>query len=72
MQSKSKSEASKLESEFGCRYSVLLELFYFDPVQMLLIDPMHNLFLGTAKRMTQNIWIGNNILTSNNLRVIHR
>ena len=72
MQSRSKSEASEMESELGCRYSVLLELFYFDPVRMLLIDPMHNLFLGTAKRMTQSIWIGNNILTSNHLKVIHR
>ena len=70
MQSRSKPEASKLESELGCHYSVLLELFYFDLVCMLLIDPMHNLFLGTAKRMTQNTWIGKNILTSNNLKVI--
>lgn len=52
MGSKSKSEASKLESQLGCHSSVLLELCYFDPVGMLLIDPMHNLFLGTAKRMT--------------------
>ena len=49
LQSKSVSEKSKLESEHGCRYSILLELPYFDPVRMLLIDPMHNLFLGTGK-----------------------
>ena len=40
---------NKKESELGCRYSVLLELSYFRPIEMLLIDPMHNLFLGTAK-----------------------
>ena len=60
MQSKSKSDASKLESELGC---------------MLFIDPMHSLFLGMVKRMTQNLWIGiyyRNILTSSNLKVIHR
>ena len=45
LQSKSVSEKSKLESEHGCRYSILLELPYFDHVRMLLIDPMHNLFL---------------------------
>ena len=33
----------------GCRYSVLLDLPYFDPVRMTIIDPMHNLYLGTAK-----------------------
>ena len=40
-----------LESRFGCRYSILLDLPYFDPVRMTIIDPMHNLFLGTAKHM---------------------
>ena len=44
------------ESELGCRYSVLLELPYFDPPRMLAIDPMHNLFLGTGKRMLI-LWI---------------
>ena len=37
------------ESRLGCRYSVLLKLPYFNPIRMLAIDPMHNLFLGTAK-----------------------
>ena len=48
---KTPAERSKLESSAGCRYSILLELPYFDPIQMLLIDPMsmHNLFLGTSK-----------------------
>ena len=38
-------------SESGVRYSVLLELPYFDPIRFHVIDPMHNLLLGTAKRM---------------------
>lgn len=46
---KSKTAQSKKESEFGCRYSELLKLPYFDPIRMLLIDPMHCLFLGVAK-----------------------
>jgi hypothetical protein len=45
----SKTEQRKEESRLGCRYSVLLELPYFHPIEMLLIDPMHNLFLGTTK-----------------------
>ena len=70
--SKSVSEKSKLESEHGCRYSALLELPYFDPVRMLLIDPMHNLFLGTAKRMTQKIWLERQLITSRDLNTIHK
>ena len=46
-----KTGRSRMESECGCRPSVLLDLPYFDPVRMLLLDPMHNLFLGTAKHM---------------------
>lgn len=42
---------AELESFFGVRYSVLLKLPYFDVVRMTVIDPMHNLFLGTAKRI---------------------
>jgi hypothetical protein len=47
----SKSERESLERDFGTRYSVLLELVYFDPIRMTALDPMHNLFLGTAKHM---------------------
>ena len=43
------------ESRLGCRYSVLLKLPYFNPIRMLVIDPMHNLFLGTAKHMLK-VW----------------
>ena len=52
---KTKTKQKDEESKYGCRYSYLLELDYFDPVRMLCIDPMHNLFLGTGKRML-SIW----------------
>ena len=55
-QCKSKSEQSKLESELGCRYSVLLKLPYFNPIRMCPVNPMHNLYLGTSKHMIK-IWI---------------
>ena len=45
----------KLESLYGTRYSVLAELPYFDTVRMTIVDPMHNLFLGTAKKIL-TIW----------------
>lgn len=33
------------ESKLGVRYSVLVALPYFDPIQFVAIDAMHNLFL---------------------------
>ena len=44
-----KTELQKTESELGCRYSILLKLPYFDAPRMLIVDPLHNLFLGSAK-----------------------
>lgn len=56
VKSKTKGKRENLENFYGVRYSVLLELDYFDPIRMTIIDPMHNLFLGTAKRVL-NLWI---------------
>ena len=50
-------QQQELESKFGCRYSALLDLPYFDPVRMTIIDPMYNLFLGTAKHILKNAWM---------------
>lgn len=50
-----KSSQQQKESSLGCRYSVLLDLPYFDPIRMHIIDPMHNLFLGTGKHML-DVW----------------
>ena len=50
-----KSEQKQNLKKHGCRYSVLLRLSYFDPIRMCVIDPMHNLLLGTAKHMV-TIW----------------
>ncbi len=58
-----KTRRNRAESECGCkckcgcRYSVLLELEYFDPVRMVVIDPMHNLFLGSAKHIMKDLWL---------------
>ena len=45
----SRSKLLQEESKLGCRYSVLVKLPYFDAPRMLVVDPMHNLFLGSAK-----------------------
>ena len=44
-----KSERAAAETSSGCHYSVLLELPYLNAPRMLIVDPMHNLFLGSAK-----------------------
>ena len=66
---KSRTEQKKLERTHGCRYSILLKLPYFDPIRMCIIDPMHNLLLGTAKHML-TIWKDLNFLTHEHFKVI--
>ena len=41
---RTKTERKQKESAFGCRYSLLLTLPYFNPIRMLAIDHMHTLF----------------------------
>ena len=41
-----RSAQTEIEREHGCRYSVLLRLPYFDPVQMCVINPMRNLAIS--------------------------
>lgn len=50
-----KAEQKEIERNHGVRYSVLNELPYFDPPRMCIIDPMHNLLLGTSKHMME-VW----------------
>ena len=49
-----------------------LQLPYFDAPRMLIVDPMHNLFLGSAKCMMQSIWIERKILTDQHFKVIQQ
>ena len=70
LQCKTHTERTKLESQLGCWFSVLQDLPYFDPVRMMVIDPMHNLFLGSAKHFTQNILINTGILDKPKLLII--
>lgn len=65
------SDQAELEREHGVRYSVLLQLPYFDPVRMCIIDPMHNLLLGTAKHMV-SIWRDKDILSKAQLEEIQK
>ena len=57
-----KTGMQKIESKFGVRCSVLLGLPYYDPIRFVAIDTMHNLFLGTGKKMFK-LWVESGILT---------
>ena len=64
---------SKRESEetsTGVKYSVLLELKYFNPIRHNIVDPMHNLFLGTAKCILKDIWLPQGIISLKQLQTI--
>jgi hypothetical protein len=67
-----KSKKSQLESTYGCRYSELLRLPYFDPVRMTIIDPMHNLYLGTAKHILKDVWFERMLIKKRDIDVIQK
>ena len=64
---RSKHEA--LATKYGVYYSCLLQLEYFDAVRFTAIDPMHNLFLGTAKHQFK-LWVKNNFLMKKDLKIL--
>ena len=59
------------ETEKGVRYSVLMDLPYFDPCKFVAIDNMHNLYLGTAKHAFTT-WVESGILSNTSLEVIEK
>ncbi|CAH3161327.1 unnamed protein product [Pocillopora meandrina] len=60
-------DRASLEQQFGTRFSELMSLPHFDCVRFHIIDPMHNLFTGTAKHVMKNIWLdGENPLIKKN------
>lgn len=71
MKCNTKTERARKESELGCRYSVLLDLPYFNPPTMLIVDPMHNLLLGTGKHMIST-WIKTGLLDSQKFEQIQQ
>ena len=68
----SKSQLRKKGSELGCRYSCLQKLPYYDAPRMLVVDPMHNLFLGLAKHFTKRVLIEKQLLTESDFEVIQQ
>lgn len=64
-----KTELHNLESKYGIRFSMLIELPLFDPIRFTVIDPMHNLLLGSAKHVF-SIWVEKGLLTQSNLQTL--
>ena len=65
LQATSESKRKQMERTLGCRYTELLRLCY----GFVIIDPMHNLLLGTAKHMFKT-WTDKGILKTQNLKDI--
>ena len=60
---KTQVERQKIERESGVRYTELLRLPYFDSVRFSVVDPMHNILLGTVKLMI-SIWEEKTLLSA--------
>ena len=67
--STSQSKHATLATKYGVYYSSLLQLENFNPLRFTAIDPMHNLFLGTAKHVFK-LWIEKNLLSKKDLKVL--
>src|SRR2546429_1373729 len=50
----------------------MLRLPYFDPIRFLMIDPMHNLFLGIAHWIVKRLWIDNEKITKVDLELMEK
>ena len=59
LEARTPSERNTLELNTGSRFTELMHLVYYDCIRFSIIDPMHNLFLGSSKRILQSQWMDN-------------
>ena len=64
-------EKVRLQKKYGTQYSELCRLPYFDIIRNHVIDPMHNMYLGTAKHMIK-VWKESGLLRQEHLPVIQQ
>ena len=64
-------EKVRLQKKYGAQYSELCRLPYFDIIRNHVIDPMHNMYLGTAKHMIK-VWKESGLLRQEHLPVIQQ
>lgn len=55
-----------IEREYGIRFSELLNLPYYDTIRFSVVDPMHNVLLGSAKNIMM-LWKENGIIGDTHL-----
>ena len=63
------SHQKDIEKDYGVKYAELLRLPCYDFIKCHLIDPMHNLLLGSAKKVFE-CWIEKGILKEKDLEEI--
>ena len=68
---KCKSEFDSMVHNTWAKYSVLLQLPYYDSVRFVIIDPMHNLFLGLAKSILK-VWKENDLIGEKDFELLQR
>lgn len=71
LQAETAAKQKLIEKEHGLRYSVMIELPYFNPIRHSVVDPMHNLYLGTAKHVME-VWNDRGILSKKDFEVIQQ
>ncbi|GET55658.1 uncharacterized protein LOC107327733 [Rhizophagus irregularis DAOM 181602=DAOM 197198] len=69
LQCNSKNSREDHFKEYGIRWSELLRLPYMDPIRFAVVDPMHCLFLGVAKWIIKSIFVSQEKLSMEQLRV---
>ena len=64
------SQRDNIETETGSRFTELMNLPYYDCIRYAIIDPMHNLMLGTPKRLFTKQWVNSGLLNKTALEEI--
>ena len=64
------SQRNEIEAETGSRFTELMNLPYYDCIRYAIIDPMHNLLLGTPKRLFTKQWVNSGLLNKTALEEI--
>ena len=63
-------QRNQIETETGSRFTELMNLPYYDCIRYAIIDPMHNLLLGTPKRLFTKQWVNSGLLNKQTLEEI--
>ena len=62
-----KTQRSQLELDKGSCFTQLMNLPYYDCIRFAIIDPMHNLYLGTPKRLLHEQWMESGLIPKKSL-----